>query len=76
MVNPYIVPGARVRLREPGLYAAVHTYVIADVKGETVRLRNGYAWCTSSWFKPIVRVKMGRRVDTACYPSWSAWIEP
>jgi hypothetical protein len=63
MTNPYIVPGARVRYAKGGLVDHVVTFISED--GATLRLA-GYA---ERWkrriedFKPVVRVKMGRRVD-------------
>jgi hypothetical protein len=60
MVNPYIVPGVRVRYQVGGLVDHVVTFISED--GATLRLA-GYDERRGRRvedFKPVVRVKMGR----------------
>jgi hypothetical protein len=59
MVNPYIVPGARVRYQAGGLVDHVVTFISED--GATLRLAGYDERYPCENFSPVVRVKMGRR---------------
>jgi hypothetical protein len=59
MVNPYIVPGARVRYR----WLPTQDFAVTEVseRCNAVQLGGGvFRWYPMEDFKPVVRVKMGR----------------
>jgi hypothetical protein len=74
-MNPYMVRGARVRVVRPTDYS---THLCAGAE-HVVRSIGSDGWVrvfgvSNSWmpdrFKPLVRVKMGRRLELRSPPHW------